>query len=116
MHVLKWLFDELADEDGILLDDAYYAFKQCAGSRSWCGGHYLCAAAAKRGGSGDVEMASRGRILQDMFRRRRLVRCPGRGWSRWTCTAAASGHLDVLRWAFENGCPANKNVVRRAKS
>ena len=41
---------------------------------------------------------------------------PRCGWNEWTCTAAAgNGHLYVLRWAFENGCPANENVIRRAK-
>jgi len=29
--------------------------------------------------------------------------CP---WNEWTCTnAAENGHLDVLKWARENGCP-----------
>ena len=27
-------------------------------------------------------------------------------WNEWTCTnAAEGGHLDVLKWARENGCP-----------
>ena len=116
MHVLKWLFDELADEDGILLDNAYYAFKCCARfplvvRRSLpvcCGGETRK--------SGDVEIASRGRILQDMAHRRSLGSDAPVRVERWTCTAAAgNGHLDVLRWAFENGCPANENVIRRAK-
>ena len=116
MHVLKWLFDELADEDGILLDNAYYTFKCCEGSRSWCGGHYLCAAAAKRG---NLEMLKllRADVSYKLWPTDAAwdptPRC---GWNEWTCTAAAgNGHLDVLRWAFENGCPANENVIRRAK-
>ena len=41
---------------------------------------------------------------------------PRCAWNEWTCTAAAgNGHLDVLRWAFENGCPVNENVIRRAR-
>ena len=28
------------------------------------------------------------------------------GWDRWTCAnAAEGGHLEVLKWARENGCP-----------
>jgi len=33
-------------------------------------------------------------------------------WCRWAggvCFAAAGGrHLDVLKWAYANGCPTNK--------
>ena len=32
--------------------------------------------------------------------------CP---WDKCTCTYAASnGHLEVLKWARENGCPWDK--------
>ena len=31
--------------------------------------------------------------------------CP---WNELTCSAAAGGHLDVLQWAHENGCPWDK--------
>ena len=46
--------------------------------------------------------------------RRRHVRPPGGAavgdnecpWNEWTCTEAAfGGHLGVLQWARENGCP-----------
>ena len=34
-------------------------------------------------------------------------------WNMETCSAAAEGgHLDVLKWAFENGCPC-KNGHRQ---
>jgi hypothetical protein len=116
MHVLEWLFDELADEDGILSDIAYYSFLRHDEDRGWCAGHYLCAAAAKRG---NLEMLKWLRadvsykVLLSDFDRDPTPRCE---WNEWTCTAAAgNGHLDVLRWAFENGCPVNENVIRRAR-
>ena len=29
--------------------------------------------------------------------------CP---WNEWTCkNAAGNGHLEILKWARENGCP-----------
>ena len=35
----------------------------------------------------------------------------GSAWNAWTCAnAARGGHLDVLRWARENGCAWNANT------
>jgi len=36
--------------------------------------------------------------------------CP---WDEWTCAyAAEGGHLEVLKWARENGCPWDEDDVR----
>ena len=35
--------------------------------------------------------------------------CP---WNEWTCARAAqNGHLEVLQWALDNGCPWNHRMV-----
>jgi hypothetical protein len=39
----------------------------------------------------------------------RWAREKGCPWNKWTCAAAArGGHLDVLKWARERGCPWDK--------
>ena len=41
----------------------------------------------------------------------------GYGVNEWTCTRAAEGgHLETLKWARENGCPWDCNVLRRAEA
>ena len=46
-----------------------------------------------------------------------MMRGFGFGANEWTCTRAAEGgHLEVLKWARENGCPWDCNVLRRAEA
>ena len=38
-------------------------------------------------------------------------------WDSWTCWGAAKGgHLEVLRWARENGCPWNPSECLTASA
>lgn len=37
-------------------------------------------------------------------------------WDEWTCAfAALNGHLDVLKWARENGCPWSQMTIAYAE-
>ena len=39
--------------------------------------------------------------------------CP---WDDLTCTyAAAGGHLDILKWALENSCPYGSERIRKSR-
>ena len=130
MHVLEWLFGHLSGQDELIIEDSwmsatwsyracrmlYYAFQEVDADGVLRGGHYLCAEAAKRG---NLEMLKWLRAEVTYIEDPDGSLGPPRPrcvWNEWTCTAAAgSGHLDVLSWAFENGCPFDENVIRRAR-
>ena len=53
----------------------------------------------------DVLVAARGGHLE-VLQWAHENGCP---WNEWTCTEAAKGgHLEVLQWAHQNGCPWNR--------
>ena len=66
------------------------------------------AGARLRTGRHDVHAAARGGLLEvgaAAGARLRVRRLPV-GWSPLTCAAAVEGgHLEVLKWAWEHGCP-----------
>ena len=65
------------------------------------------------------ENAARGTSGRARLRRGRPPRCAEVGarndcpWSDYTCAAAEGGHLDVLKWLRENGCPWDEDVRTR---
>ncbi len=43
------------------------------------------------------------------------IPCPAKLWSPNICTeAAAKGHLDVIKWLIQNGCPCDERACNAA--
>ena len=56
----------------------------------------------------------KGRQVQASKQILKWLRSEGCPWNKWACfKAALNGHLDVLQWAIDNGCPYQVNDYTR---
>ena len=88
---LPWaMLGAVAQEDSVALLD-WYMLERGDFHEEWAGGE-IVKKAARFGSRAILQMA--------------IVERKWRGCSSWVCSAAArNGHLDILKWAHEHGCP-----------